>query len=126
MEGLYSGLQFDSLSKNVLETLLTLQAKVDKYIATEKLAETKRKRRGKEDQKRKEPDSWRMDNRGDMKQKRPKWEARRQINDRCRWTPPRRTEVLLPPLNVPIAQVLMDIKNEKFVKWPRKIKTNPL
>ena len=49
MEGLYSGLQFDSLSKNVLETLLTLQA--------EKLAETKRKRRGKEDQKRKEPDS---------------------------------------------------------------------
>ena len=33
--------------------------------------------------------------------------------------------LVLPPLNTPIAQVLMEIKNEMFVKWPGKIKTNP-
>ena len=33
---------------------------------------------------------------------------------------------MLPPLNTPIAQVLTEIKNEDFLKWPRKIKTNPL
>ena len=31
---------------------------------------------------------------------------------------------MLPPLNAPIAQVLMEIKNEDFVKWPGMIKTN--
>ena len=33
---------------------------------------------------------------------------------------------MLPPLNTPIAQVLLKIKNEEFVKWLGKIKTNPL
>ena len=33
--------------------------------------------------------------------------------------------LVLPLLNTPIAQVLMEIKNEEFVKWPGKIKTNP-
>ena len=33
---------------------------------------------------------------------------------------------MLPPLRTPIAQLLMEIKNEDFVKWPRNIKTNPL
>ena len=32
---------------------------------------------------------------------------------------------MLPPLNAPTAQVLMEIKNEDFVKWSGKIKTNP-
>ena len=35
---------FDSLSKNVLETLLTLQSKADKYIAAEELADAKWRR----------------------------------------------------------------------------------
>ncbi|GFY95356.1 hypothetical protein Acr_10g0007410 [Actinidia rufa] len=33
---------------------------------------------------------------------------------------------MLPPLNAPIVQVLTEIKNEDVVKYPRKIKTNPL
>ena len=56
MEGLRSGLLFDSLSKNVLETLSTLQEKVDKYIAAKELAKTKQRRQGRDD-KRKEPDT---------------------------------------------------------------------
>ena len=48
MEGLHSGLLFDSLSKNVLKTLSTLQSKAAMYIATKELAEAKRKRRGRE------------------------------------------------------------------------------
>ncbi|GFY84216.1 hypothetical protein Acr_03g0009900 [Actinidia rufa] len=59
MEGLRPGPLFDSLSKNVPETLSALQSKADKYIAAEELAEAKRRRRGKDDHKRKEPDtSW--------------------------------------------------------------------
>ena len=38
MEGLNLGPLFDSLSKNVLETLLILQRKANKYIAEEELA----------------------------------------------------------------------------------------
>ncbi|GFS38024.1 hypothetical protein Acr_00g0055200 [Actinidia rufa] len=34
--------------------------------------------------------------------------------------------LMLPPLNTLIAQVLMEIKNEDFMKWLGKIKTNPL
>ncbi|GFZ03441.1 hypothetical protein Acr_16g0000650 [Actinidia rufa] len=56
VEGLRPGPLFDSLSKNVPETLSTLQSKADKYIATEKLAKAKRKRRERDD-KRKEPDT---------------------------------------------------------------------
>ena len=66
-----------------------------------------------------------MDYRSDMKQRKTDQDARRQINDRCPRTPPRRTEVLLQPLNTYIAQVLMAIKNKEFVKWPEKIKINP-
>ncbi|GFZ16176.1 hypothetical protein Acr_25g0005850 [Actinidia rufa] len=44
MEGLRPGPLFDSLSKNVPETLSTLQSKADKYIAAEELAEAKRRR----------------------------------------------------------------------------------
>ena len=56
MEGLRPGPLFDSLSKNIPETLSILQAKADKYIAAEELAEAKRRRRGRDD-KRKEPDT---------------------------------------------------------------------
>ncbi|GFZ19866.1 hypothetical protein Acr_28g0005710 [Actinidia rufa] len=42
MEGLRPGPLFDSLSKNVHETLSALQSKADKYIAAEELAEAKR------------------------------------------------------------------------------------
>ncbi|GFS38239.1 hypothetical protein Acr_00g0056410 [Actinidia rufa] len=57
MEGLRPGPLFDSLSKSVPETQLALQSKADEYIAVEDLAEAKHKRRGKEDYKRKKPDS---------------------------------------------------------------------
>ncbi|GFS33977.1 hypothetical protein Acr_00g0031560 [Actinidia rufa] len=42
MEGLRPGPLFDSLSKNVPETLSALQSKADKYIAAEELSEAKR------------------------------------------------------------------------------------
>ncbi|GFY95143.1 hypothetical protein Acr_10g0005280 [Actinidia rufa] len=67
MEGLRPGPLFDSLSKNVLETLSALQSKADKYIAVEELAEAKRRRRGKDDHKRKEPDTRRTDYREEMR-----------------------------------------------------------
>ena len=57
MEGLLPRPLFNSLSKNVIETQSVLQSKVDKYIAVEELAKAKRKRWGKDDQKRKELDS---------------------------------------------------------------------
>ena len=41
MEGLCPGPLLDSLSKNVPETLLTLQKKADKYINAEELAKAK-------------------------------------------------------------------------------------
>ena len=41
MEELHPGPLFDSLSKNVPETLSTLQSKADKYIIAEELAEAK-------------------------------------------------------------------------------------
>ncbi|GFZ09774.1 hypothetical protein Acr_21g0003730 [Actinidia rufa] len=124
MEGLRPGPLFDSLSKNVLETLYALQSKADKYIAAEELAEAKRRRRGKDDHKRKEPDTRRADYREETRYKRPDRDPKRSNNRRPR-TPPRRPEFILPPLNAPVAQVLSEIKHEEFVKWPGKIKTDP-
>ncbi|GFZ12726.1 hypothetical protein Acr_23g0011110 [Actinidia rufa] len=43
MEGLRPSPLFESLSKNVPETLSSLQSKVDKYIAAKELAEAKRR-----------------------------------------------------------------------------------
>ncbi|GFY92642.1 hypothetical protein Acr_08g0010380 [Actinidia rufa] len=71
MEGLRPGTLFDSLSKNIPETLSALQSKADKYIAAKELAEAKRRRRGKEDHKRKEPDTRRIDYREEARNKRP-------------------------------------------------------
>ncbi|GFZ19944.1 hypothetical protein Acr_28g0006490 [Actinidia rufa] len=124
MEGLRPGPLFDSLSKNVPETLSALQSKADKYIAAEELAEAKRRRRGKEDHKRKEPDTRRADYREEIRYKRPDRDSKRSNNRRPR-TPPRRPEFNLSPLNTPVAQVLSEIKHEEFIKWPGKIKTDP-
>ncbi|GFY92422.1 hypothetical protein Acr_08g0008180 [Actinidia rufa] len=124
MEGLQPGPLFDSLSKNVPETLSALQSKADKYIAAEELAEAKRRRRGKDDHKRKEPNTRRADYREETRYKRPDRDPKRS-NDRRPRTPPRRPEFTLPPLNAPVAQVLSEIKHEEFVKWPEKIKTDP-
>ncbi|XP_057464641.1 uncharacterized protein LOC130754441 [Actinidia eriantha] len=124
MEGLRPGPLFDSLSKNVPETLSALQSKADKYIAAEELAEAKRRRRGKEDHKRKEPEARRVEYRDEVRNKRPDRSFKRPDLRRPR-TPPRRLESILPPLNTPIAQVLSDIKHEEFVKWPGRIKTDP-
>ncbi|XP_057485073.1 uncharacterized protein LOC130771473 [Actinidia eriantha] len=124
MEGLRPGPLFDSLSKNVPETLSALQSKADKYIAAEELAEAKRRRRGKDDHKRKEPETRRVEYREEARNKRPDRGFKRPSLRRPH-TPPRRPEFILPPLNAPIAQVLSDIKHEEFVKWPGKIKTDP-
>ncbi|GFZ18346.1 hypothetical protein Acr_27g0000850 [Actinidia rufa] len=70
MEGLCPGPLFDSLSKNVLETQSALQSKADKYIVAKELVEAKRIRRGKDDHKRKEPDTMQSDYRDYMKSKR--------------------------------------------------------
>ncbi|XP_057471965.1 uncharacterized protein LOC130760604 [Actinidia eriantha] len=124
MEGLRPGPLFDSLSKNVPETLSALQSKADKYIAAEELAEAKRRRRGKDDHKRKEPDTRRTDYREETRNKRLDRDPKR-FNERRPRTPPRRQEFVLPPLNAPVAQVLSEIKHEEFIKWPGKIKTDP-
>ncbi|GFS31174.1 hypothetical protein Acr_00g0016040 [Actinidia rufa] len=87
MEGLRPGPLFDSLSKNVPETLSALQSKADKYIAVEELAEAKRRRRGKDDHKRKEPDTRRADYREETRYKRPDRDPKRSNNRRPR-TPP--------------------------------------
>ncbi|GFZ01032.1 hypothetical protein Acr_14g0006670 [Actinidia rufa] len=100
------------------------KSKADKYIAAEELAEAKRRRRGKDDHKRKEPDTRRADYREETRYKRPDRDPKRSNNRRPR-TPPRRPEFILPPLNAPVAQVLSEIKHEEFVKWPGKIKTDP-
>ncbi|GFZ06494.1 hypothetical protein Acr_18g0006640 [Actinidia rufa] len=119
MEGLRPGPLFDSLSKNVPETLSALQSKADKYIAAEELAEAKRRRRGKEDHKRKEPDTRRVDYREEMSYKRPDRDSKRSNNRHPR-TPPRRPEFNLPSLNTPVAQVLSEIKHEEFIQMARK------
>ncbi|GFY90877.1 hypothetical protein Acr_07g0010730 [Actinidia rufa] len=84
----------------------------------------KRRRRGKDDHKRKEPDTRQNDYREETRYKRPDRDPKRSNNRRPR-TPPRRLEFILPPLNAPVAQVLSKIKHEEFVKWPEKIKTDP-
>ncbi|GFS39094.1 hypothetical protein Acr_00g0061150 [Actinidia rufa] len=100
------------------------KSKADKYIAAGELAEAKRRRRGKDDHKRKEPDTRRKDYREETRHKRPDRDPKRS-NDRRPRTPPRCPEFILPPLNAPVAQVLLEIKHEEFVKWPGKIKTDP-
>ncbi|GFY91670.1 hypothetical protein Acr_08g0000660 [Actinidia rufa] len=67
MEGLRLGPLFDSLSKNVPETLSALQNKDDKYITAKELAEAKRRRRGKDDHKRKELDTRRSEYRDEVR-----------------------------------------------------------
>ena len=69
MEGLRPSLLFDLLSRNVPVTQYALQSKADKYITAEELTEAKRRRRGREDYKRKEPESRQADYRDEMKNK---------------------------------------------------------
>ncbi|GFS31429.1 hypothetical protein Acr_00g0017230 [Actinidia rufa] len=119
MEGLRPGPLFDSLSKNVPKTLSALQSKANKYITAEELAEAKCRRRGKEDHKRKEPDTRQIDYREEARNKRLDRELKRP-NDRRPRTPPRRSEFILSPLNAPVAQVLSKIKHEEFCQIARK------
>ena len=88
IKGLRLGPLFDSLFKNIPDTQLALQSKVDKYIVTEELAEAKREKRGRDDHKRKEPDTKRADYRNESKSKRSDQDIRRLINDRCLRIPP--------------------------------------
>ncbi|GFY93767.1 hypothetical protein Acr_09g0002130 [Actinidia rufa] len=103
MEGLRPGPLFDFLSKNDPETLFALPSKADKYIAVEELVEAKRRRRGKDDHKRKKPDTRRSDYREEARTKRSDRDPKR-TNDRRPRTLPRRPELILPPLNAPVAQ----------------------
>ncbi|GFY93950.1 hypothetical protein Acr_09g0003960 [Actinidia rufa] len=100
------------------------KSKTDKYIAAEELAEAKRRRRGKDNHKRKEPDTRRNDYREKTRYKRPDRDPKRS-NNRSPRTLPRRPEFILPPLNAHVTQVLSEIKHEEFIKWPRKFKTDP-
>ncbi|XP_057465061.1 uncharacterized protein LOC130754826 [Actinidia eriantha] len=77
------------------------KSKADKYIATEELAEDKHRRREKDDHKRKEPDRRRIDYREEARNKRSNRDPKRTNNRRPR-TPPRRPELILPPLNAPV------------------------
>ncbi|GFY80843.1 hypothetical protein Acr_01g0006520 [Actinidia rufa] len=61
MEGFCPSPLFNSLSKNIPETLSALLSKADKYIAVEELAEAKCRQRGKDDHKRKESNTRRSD-----------------------------------------------------------------
>ena len=70
MEGLRQRLLFNSLSKNLLDTLSAHQSKVDKYIVVDELAKVKCRRRGMDDHKRKVPDTRRINYRGEVKSKR--------------------------------------------------------
>ncbi|GFY88363.1 hypothetical protein Acr_06g0003030 [Actinidia rufa] len=74
-------------------------SKVDKYIAIEELVEAKRRRRGRDD-KRKEPDTKQTDYRDEARNKRPDQDSRRRTNDKHPRTPPRRLELILPPLTL--------------------------
>ncbi|GFZ09644.1 hypothetical protein Acr_21g0002430 [Actinidia rufa] len=102
MEGLRPGPLVDSLSKNVPETLATLQSKADKYIVAEELAKAKQRWRGRDDKK-KELEIRRVDYRDEARNKRPDRDSRRQTSSRCPRTPPRRPELVLPPFNAPVA-----------------------
>ncbi|GFS34096.1 hypothetical protein Acr_00g0032200 [Actinidia rufa] len=82
MEGLCLGPLFDSLSKNIPETQSALQSKADKYITAEELAEAKRRKREKENYKRKEPESKRVNYRDEVKN-RSNRDVIRKTNDRC-------------------------------------------
>ncbi|GFZ20946.1 hypothetical protein Acr_29g0001080 [Actinidia rufa] len=117
MEGLCLGPLFDSLSKDVHETLSTLQSKADEYIVVEELVDAKQRRRGRDDHKRKEMDTWRAKYRDEVKSKRSDQDSRMRTNNRRPCMPPCQPDLMLPPFSTPIAQVLMEIKNEEFVKW---------
>ncbi|GFS34947.1 hypothetical protein Acr_00g0036930 [Actinidia rufa] len=102
------------------------ESKVDKYIAAKELVKAKRKRRGRDDHKRKEPNTRQADYRDKVKSMRSDRDTRRRTNGQHSHLPPRGLDLMLPPLNAPIAQVLMEIKTKEFVKWTDKIKTKPL
>ncbi|GFS36147.1 hypothetical protein Acr_00g0044360 [Actinidia rufa] len=121
--GIYEGKNRSNGPPGLVQEPNVALGKADKYIAAEELAEAKRGRRGKDDHKRKEPETRRVEYREEVN-KRPDRGFKRPGLRRPH-TPPRRPEFTLPPLNAPIAQVLSDIKHEEFVKWPRKIKTDP-
>ncbi|GFZ12714.1 hypothetical protein Acr_23g0010990 [Actinidia rufa] len=80
-----------------------IESKADKYIAAKQLAEAKRRRRGRDDQKRKEPEARRFDYKDEAKSRRTDRDHRKLNNMRPR-TLPRRPDLILPYLNAPIAQ----------------------
>ena len=81
MEELRPSPLFDSLSKNVLEILSTLQGKANKYTATEELVEAKWRRRGRDYHKRKEPKNRRSNYKAKVKSRMSDQDSRK-INDR--------------------------------------------
>ncbi|GFZ19480.1 hypothetical protein Acr_28g0001850 [Actinidia rufa] len=101
-------LHFQKCSRNFIRT----PEQSRQVYRREELIEAKRRRRGKDDHKRKEPDTRRADYREETRYKRPDRDPKRS-NDRRPRTPPRRLEFTLPPLNAPVAQVLSEIKNKE-------------
>ncbi|XP_057484584.1 uncharacterized protein LOC130770949 [Actinidia eriantha] len=92
-------------------------------VDLKELAEAKHRRQGREVHKRKEHESRRAAYRDKVKNR--DRDVRRKTNDQRPRTPPHLPNLVLPPLNTPIAQVLIEIKHEEFIKWSKKIKTDP-
>ncbi|GFY92748.1 hypothetical protein Acr_08g0011440 [Actinidia rufa] len=74
-------------------------SKANKYIALDELAKAKCRRRGKGNHKKKELYTRRLDYRAEAKSKMSGRDARERINERRPRTPPRRPDLVLPPLN---------------------------
>ncbi|GFY81701.1 hypothetical protein Acr_01g0015090 [Actinidia rufa] len=124
MEGLRLGPLFDSLSENIPETLCALQSKVDKYIAAEELTEAKRGRREKEDHKRKELDTRRIDYREEARNKRHDRESKCP-NDKRPRSPPYRLEFVLPPLNAPLPKYSQKLNMKSLSNGPGRSRLTP-
>ncbi|GFZ09736.1 hypothetical protein Acr_21g0003350 [Actinidia rufa] len=91
-------------------------SKDDKYIAAKELVDAKCRRRGRDDHKRKEPNSKRAKYKDEVKGRRSNQDTKRRANDRHSRTPPHKPDLVLPPLTTPVVHVLMEIKNEEFLK----------
>ena len=112
--GLWKGKFLFSLYKNDLKTMSEVLYRVTKYMNTEDTLlareEKPRKRERLEDA------------RQDQGQKKPRTRDRR---DEKRPKPPRGRFTSFTPLNAPIDQVLMQIKDEGALTFPGKLKSDP-
>ncbi|XP_058081848.1 uncharacterized protein LOC131229827 [Magnolia sinica] len=108
-----------SLDKNLPETLAEFMTRSDKYGDAE---ETKNLRKAAQNAKTptKESAKKEVDSAGGKKRKDDRTRDERKSGKR-----PNRRFSTYTPLNKPQEQVLMEIKIERFVSWPNKLRSNP-